>query len=125
MADANAVSDLLLRGKRKHTWTCFGKDVEYELFPVGTNENIQTIVSGLDNESRRVVKDIHDVAYALRSIGGYNFDNSLADKLKAIRAMQPQLFRMFVEELRAAELKAEEEFRKILEDLKVSRPTQA
>lgn len=118
MADANEAAALLLYGKVTHEWSCFGKGVIYDSVPAGTEEQIQKAVSGLDLESRKFVQEVYEVAYWLRSFGGYDFAQSLDDKLKFVRGMHRPLFRLFVNELRNAELKAIEAFSKARDELK-------
>lgn len=119
MADEFSLATLLMTGEiEPHKWKCFGKEVVYDLFPMGTVERIESTVSGLDVQARRVHKDIYDLAHALRSIAGYDFKASVDEKLKSVRAMSPPLFRVFVEELRSAELKAADKFDKAFNDLK-------
>lgn len=126
MADftSNVAMSLLVEGKLTHKWSCFGQEVIYDVFPIGTEEQIARQASGLDNHAKKVVLDVLDVAYALRAIAGYDFQNSLEEKLKFIRAMSRPMFQLFAEELRGAELKQMEEFKKRREELKKSTPSQ-
>lgn len=118
MADANAVMSLLLYGKCNHEWSCFGQDVVYDLVPVGTEENIQRAISGLDSDARRYVQELYEIAHAIRSIGGYDFEAKLDEKLKFVRGMSKPLRDLYLAELRTAELKAITSFNKARDELK-------
>lgn len=116
---------ILIQGEVVHKWTELGTEVVFTLFDVGVNEKIQRQVSGLDMVSRRFVSDIYELAYSIKSVGGYDFDDgSVQKKLDFVRAMSRPVFDQFVYQLRIAQTRQMEIFQKIQEDLKNQPPTQ-
>lgn len=124
MADANELQIFLLTGKLTHRWSFAGKEVVYDLFPVGTRDTVERQVSGLDAGSRLLAQSMLSVAHSLRSIGGYDFQASLDEKLKFVRGLMDPVFDLFAEELRSARIKQYEAIEKVRDDLKKSQPDQ-
>lgn len=119
MADANTVANLILRGKSTHEWSCFGETVKMDSIQAGSEELIERAVSGLDERARAYVRGIYEIAYWLRSFGGYDFEGKIEEKLRFVRTMHDPLRRLFLAEVQNAELKQREEFQTALKDLKV------
>ncbi len=122
MADSNDIVAFLLEGRLEHRFPLLGKEVVLDLFAVGTREQVERQVSGLDATARRVSKDVLDLAYSLRSLGGFDFACSLDEKLKFVRGMSDPVFELFVEELRLAQIRQRENFAKRRDELKKSSP---
>jgi hypothetical protein len=112
------LTQLLLEGKLTHKWTLGAQEIVYDLFPVGTSEQISVRASGLDQASRKLVTDIFDLANALRSVGKYDFESSAEEKLKFVRGLFPPVFKVFIDELRLAERNQLDLWEKRLEELK-------
>lgn len=120
--DASTVQKFLLEGECTHRVTIGGQEFVFDLFPVGTRENIERQCSGLDLHARRVVGDVLDLAYCLRSIGGFDFQGSLEKKLQFVRALHEPMFELLVDQLQVAKLKRRDEFLKRADELKKSTP---
>lgn len=118
------VEELLFAFNVTHKWSCFGKDVVYDLFTIGVDEEIATRTSGLDNRAQGIAVNILSITHALRSVGGYDFKNEFQEKLKFVRAMSPPIFDFFISELQSAKIKQLEIFKKRQEELKKSSPDQ-
>lgn len=116
------VDELLLKFQLTHKWNCFGKEVVYDVFPVGVSEQITARTSGLDAHAKDLAMRILDLAHAIRTVGGYDFKGSLEDKLKFVRAMSDPMFDLFYEEFRAARVKQLEMLKEAQDELKKSSP---
>lgn len=113
---------ILFVGKLTHEWNCFGETVKYDMFPIGVQEQIETICSGLDPSARSVVESILCVSHSVRSFGGYDFEDSFENRIKFVRAMQPPVFDLFAEEYRSARISQVELVKTKLDELKKSSP---
>jgi hypothetical protein len=122
--DSNVLSVFLLDGQITHKFELLGREIVLDLFPVGTSETIERQASGLDLAARRLVVDILDLSHAIRSVGGYDFKQSLDEKLKFVRSLNDQLFQWFVSELRSAQFRQRETLTKRRDELKKSSPNQ-
>jgi len=88
-------------------------------------EEIARQTNGYDMETKAIVTRILNVGHAIRSIGGYDFEDKLEDKLMFVRAMSDPVFDVFSEEYRSAKLKQSEMIKEKLEELKKTSPDQS
>lgn len=125
MSDSSPpVEELISAFNLTHKWDFFGKEVVYDMFPVGTSESIVRTTSGLDIRATDYVTKVLSVAYAIRSIGGYDFKASLEEKLRFVRAVQEPVLNLMFAEYQAARVKQVELLAKKQEELKKSSPGQ-
>lgn len=120
--DQHSLAVFTIDGIVAHEFELAGFKVIYDLFPVGTREEIEQRASGLDSRARQVVVDVLDLAHSLRSVAGYDFKQSLEEKLKFVRAMPDPIFELYVDELRLAQIRRRDTLRKKFAELKKSSP---
>lgn len=123
--DTNVLAVFLIDGTLPHRFTLAEREVVLDLFPVGTAETIERQVSGLDVRARQVVLDVMELAHSIRSVGGYDFKQSLEEKLRFVRGMPIPVFELFVEELKMARLAQREKLAALRDTLKKSSPNPA
>lgn len=102
-----------------------GKEVKYDLFGMGVYEQIARNTNGLDPVSKELIERLLRVAHALRSVGGYDFEDKLENRMKFVRAMKRPVFDLFYEEYRSALLQLQEMVEAKTDELKKSTPDQA
>ncbi len=115
---------LLLDGKVRHTFQFFGEEVVMELFPHGVYTKIQQRISGLDSEARSSWYLKLCVAYALRSYGGYKFEDQ-EERERIIDMLSTKQVVMLAEEYLGATRVQEDALNKKHELLKKSSPGQS
>lgn len=119
-----SLAAFVLAGKFQHRSKLMGQELCFSLFPVGTRETILRQTSGLDNEAKTFVTDVLELAFALQSIGTYDFNKDFDERLKFIRTLDEPVFKLFVDELSLAKLERIKEFNRLQADIKKSSPGQ-
>jgi hypothetical protein len=120
------VTTVLLSGKVLHKFNFFGEELVLDLFPVGVHDEVLQRASGPSDAARRFREDKLSVAYALRSFGGWNFENSQERREEFVNGLALWHFKILHAELMTAQMKEEEDaFKQRHEILKKSSPDQS
>lgn len=117
---------LLFLGKSTTEVEVAGTKVIMDLFATGREEDLQRRVTGLDEISRVYAYSVMAVAYALRSVGGYDFKGgNLEEKLNFVRGLQPAVFEIFRQAFLEARLRQTMKINELVKEMGKSQPTQS
>lgn len=120
------VQAALLEGKIEHRWDFFGSRVVMKLFGSGKKGygEILKRAIGPDDYTREYWRNLLQVAYSLKSFGGWDFDSDQDKKEEFVEGLAPHVMMLFFGELQRAQIDQQEHFQKRIDLLKKSSPDQ-